>query len=86
MGYSNYTTEFKIECVRWYFSSPRISVRLLALEKGVLFHALSEWIGKARKAGMPNMGEALPAIVELKAPSPAPLADCDRKIFIHTYL
>ena len=30
-GYSNYTTEFKIECVRRYFSLPRASVRLLTL-------------------------------------------------------
>jgi len=74
-GYSNYTTEFKIECVRRYFSPPRISVRLLALEKGVPFHTLSEWIGKARRAGMLNVGEALPAMVEVKAPATAPIAE-----------
>ena len=30
---------------------------------------------KARKAGMLNVGETLPAMVEVKAPAPAPIAE-----------
>ena len=75
MGYSSYTAEFKIECVRRYFSPPRISARLLALEKGVPFHTLQDWIRKAKNAGMLNPGETLPAMVEVKAAAPiAPVA------------
>ena len=64
MGYSAYTTEFRIECVRRYFSQPRISARLLALS----FHTLQDWIRKARKAGMLNPEEGIPAMVEVAMP------------------
>ena len=72
MGYSSYSTEFKIECVRRYFSQPKISARLLALEKGVPFHTLQDWIKKARKAGMLNPGEGIPAMVEVRPALPSP--------------
>ena len=68
MGYSTYTTEFRIECVRRYFTPPRISLRLLALEKRVPFHTLQDWVRKAKKAGMLNSGESLPAMVEVAMP------------------
>ena len=70
MGYSKYSTELKVECVRRYFSPPRISVRLLALEKGIPFETVSEWIKKAKRAGMLNPGEPIPAMVEVKAALP----------------
>ena len=66
MGYSKYSTELKVECVRRYFSPPRISVRLLALEKGIPFETVSEWIKKAKRAGMLNPDEPIPAMVEVK--------------------
>lgn len=68
MGYSTYTTEFRIECVRRYFAPPRISLRLLALEKGVPFHTLQDWVRKAKKAGMLGSDESLPAMVEVAMP------------------
>ena len=68
MGYDSHTAELKIECVRRYFSEPRISMRTLAKEKGVSFSTLSNWVQKARKAGMLNPGEPLPAMVEVPAP------------------
>ena len=74
MGYDSHTAELKIECVRRYFSEPRISMRTLAKEKGVNFSTLSNWVQKARKAGMLNPGEPLPAMVEVPAPL-TPAAD-----------
>jgi len=71
MGYSSYSAEFKIECVRRYFSEPRISARLLALEKGFPFHTLQDWIKKSRKAGMLNPGEGIPAMVEVRPALPS---------------
>ena len=71
MGYSSHTAELKIECVGRYFSEPPISIRELAREKGVNFTTLAHWIAKARKAGMLNPGEKLPAMVEVALP-PAP--------------
>ena len=73
MGYSSYSTEFKIECVRRYFSQPRISARLLALEKGG-FHTLQDWIKKAKRAGMLNPGEEIPTMVEVRPALPPPPA------------
>ena len=71
MGYSTHTTELKIECVNRYFSDPPVSIRRLAKEKGVRASTLSNWVRKARKAGMLNPGEKLPAMVEVALP-PAP--------------
>ena len=72
MGYSKHTTSMKIECVRRYFSDPDISIRRLAEEKGVSFSTLSHWIKTARKAGLLNPGEALPAMVEVALPADQP--------------
>ena len=68
MGYIRYTTEFKLECLRKYFTPPMKPVRVIALETGVPFSALAEWVTKARKAGMLNSGESLPAMVEVAMP------------------
>ena len=71
MGYDSHTAELKIECVRRYFSEPRISMRTLAKEKGVSFSTLSSWVQKARKAGMLNPGEGIPAMVEVRPALPS---------------
>ena len=68
MGYIRYTTEFKLECLRKYFTPPMKPVRVIALETGVPFSTLAEWVTKARKAGMLNSGESLPAMVEVAMP------------------
>lgn len=72
MGYSSHTADLKIECVRRYFSDPPISIRKLAKEKGVNFCTMAHWIAKAKKAGMLNPGERLPAMVEVAMP-PSPI-------------
>lgn len=69
MGYIRYTTEFKLECLRKYFTPPMKPVRVIALETGVPFSTLAEWVTKARKAGMLNSGESLPAMVEVAMPA-----------------
>jgi len=68
MGYIRYTTEFKLECLRKYFTPPMRPVRVIALETGVPFSTLAEWVTKARKVGMLNPGERLPAMVEVAMP------------------
>ena len=71
MGYSTHTTELKIECVNRYFSDPPVSIRRLAKEKGVRASTLSNWVQKAKKAGMLSPGEPLPAMVEVAMPPDA---------------
>lgn len=81
MGYQRYTTDFKLACLRRYFTPPMKPVRDLSVELGVPFSTLAEWVTKARKAGMLNPGEPLPAMVEVgtalppaaeERPSPIP--------------
>ena len=43
-------------------------MRLLALEKGVPFHTLQDWLRRAKKTGMLNSDESLPAMVEVAMP------------------
>lgn len=72
MGYQRYTTDFKLICLKRYFTPPMKPVRELAAELGVPFSTLAEWVTKARKAGMLNPGEPLPAMVEVGAALPSP--------------
>ena len=72
MGYQRYTTDFKLACLKRYFTPPMKPVRDLAAELGVPFSTLAEWVTKARKAGMLNPGEPLPAMVEVGAALPSP--------------
>lgn len=72
MGYQRYTTDFKLACLKRYFTPPMKSVRDLAVELGVPFSTLAEWVTKARKAGMLNPGESLPAMVEVGAAFSSP--------------
>ena len=66
MGYQRYTTDFKLACLKRYFTPPMKPVRELSAELGVPFTTLAEWVTKARKAGMLNPGEAVPAMVEVR--------------------
>jgi len=68
MGYQRYTADFKLACLKRYFTPPMKPVRELAAELGVPFSTLAEWVTKARRAGMLNPGEPLPAMVEVPAP------------------
>jgi len=72
MGYQRYTTDFKLACLKRYFTPPMKPVRDLSAELGVPFSTLAEWVTKARKAGMLNPGEPLPAMVEVGAALPLP--------------
>lgn len=72
MGYQRYTTDFKLICLKRYFTPPMKPVRELAAELGVPFSTLAEWVTKARKAGMLNPGEPLPTMVEVGAVLPPP--------------
>ena len=72
MGYQRNTTDFKLACLKRYFTPPMKPVRDLSAELGVPFSTLAEWVTKARKAGMLNPGEALPAMVEVGADLPSP--------------
>jgi|GEM_PF-2443302 len=67
MGYQHYTADFKLSFLKRYFTPPMKPVRDLAAELGVPFSTLAEWVTKARKAGMLNPGEPLPAMVEVGA-------------------
>ena len=49
-GYQRYTTDFKLACLKRYFTPPMKPVRDLAAELGVPFSTLAEWVTKARKA------------------------------------
>ena len=75
MGYQRYTTDFKLVCLKRYFTPPMKPVRDLSVELGVPFSTLAEWVTKARKAGMLNPGEPLPAMVEVPAPLTAAADD-----------
>ena len=68
MGYQRYTTDFKLACLKRYFTPPMKPVRDLAAELDVPFSTLAEWVTKARKAGMLSSGESLPAMVEVAMP------------------